>query len=570
MRALLVTALILASFGILPSRSRAWANAQVTTATARVEVRADGETRVRYELTVHVLGGWLSELEVAGLDRSLVAEGATPPTFSRADGDAIPFRFEVDAAGKVAYRFERSKAPRAGDYVATFEYQTSIAEGGIAAAANERARYEWTFPAWAAGLDAVSLVLRAPAFAQAVLSDDDVASGVNVEVADVDGAVEFTFHRVHLPRSIAWPVSFSLPVASVPLELRPQPVAVVRQAVVATSRDGRPQPTTRWVALAFVVVGIAKRWTFAVAARARGASTRPLVPIQNTWVVSVCIVGLGAAAAQVWARLPEAAFGLLSGIMLLAIQLPARRLRTSRLGGFHPVTTADLRAARWSKARAVFAPSAWTDATRPVGFLSMVAVIGVLAWAHAREPVDSVDAVFGVKHALGLLALVFVASGESMIHMSTEARLASLARLARSLRVPAAHGDVFAFRLVLHRDTHDVAQDARLRLVSEHRAPGLVRLDVALVEHATLGGYVARPIILAVVRQGSEAERILAEVMPGQPVRSAPGGRRARMLPYHPRTFLALERLALPMSVPRIPHAQRPRVHFAAPVEAVA
>lgn len=542
----------------VPSTASAWANAQVGSVHANVDVASSGDVVVRMELTVRVLGGWLTELELAGLDRGLVLDDATPPTFVRETGEPVPFRTVVDAGGRVVLQFDRDDAPRSGTYTSTLAYRASIAEGGIFPVGDDSVRYVWTFPAWAAGLDSVQVDLRAPMGAEIDRSDEEAMAGVAVTPGEDATGVAFALHRVHLPRSIAWPVAFTLPSSAVPAALRPAPAPVVRRASVATSRDGKPQPTMRWVVAAFVLVALTKRFTFARAARARGCVPVPLLPIRSELFAAVLVVALGAAAAFVWSRSPELAFAALVAIVALVAQRPASRVGSARLGSFRVAARPELRAARWDAFLETFSPATWFDATRFVGVVTMLASIAGLAVLHAEEPADSVDAVFSVAHALGLLGILFVVGSTRMLPLTTAGRLLELTRVARSLRVPEAHGREFAYRLVVHRDVHDVAQDARLRLVSEHRAAGLVRLDVALIERATLGGYVANAVVLVVVRQGSEAERILARALPVQSVRAAPGGRRARILPLREATFNTLERLAEPPVVAHVPLATRP------------
>lgn len=532
---------------LAPREARAWANAQVTSAHAEADVSAEGGVRARFELQVRVLGGWLSELEIAGLDHDLVLDETTPPTFARATGEAIPFELISDASGRVSFRFRQGNAPRVGDYVASFGYGASIAQGGIRAAEEDAGRvaYAWTFPAWDTGLDAVEVVLRAPAGAAVQAGDEDALTGVTLQTSEEAGRPRFAMRRLHLPRSIPWTVSFTLPRDQVPAELRPPSTPRAVRAVVATSRDGRPQPSTRLVCAAFVLVALVKRVTFGRRARARGSVPRPWVPFASDVVVAPLIVALGAGAAFAWPRSPETAFVALVAVVALVVQRPARRVATARIGSFRVASEADVRSARWACFVDSVSLASLFDATRWAGMLVGLATLAGLWFLHMKEPADSADAVFSVHHALVLLGLLFLVGGASMVPRSVEERLLALEAVARSLRLPSDAGRRFGFRLALHRDAHDVAQDARLRLSSEHRAPGLVRIDIALVERATLGGYVLATVLLAVVRQGSPAERILMRALPSQGVKVAPGGRRARVLPLRPSTWAVLDKLAV-------------------------
>lgn len=529
------------------SKAFAWTNAQVGSARGTVRVDPDGRLGVSLQLDVRVMGGWLGELEIAGLDRPLAIDESVPPTFTRADGTAVPFRFVSDAGGRVVFQFESGRGPRVGDYVASFAYTSALDAAAVSALDAERVRYTWTFPAWAAGLDAVDLVLEVPAGASPVdVAEDGFEESARVEsVAD---RTRLTFHRTYLPRGVEWPLGFSLPREAVPAAMRPPAPAAPRVATAATSRDGRPQPLIPIVAGLLTVVAIAKRFAFARAARQAGCLERPLVPLRPL-VAVLLMIALGSLAAWAWRRWSEVALAALVAVVALATQRLAKRTATPRLGGFRPATRADATRARWGRFVESVSPLAWLDASRLVGLLTYVGVVAIVVRFHLREPADSVDAVFSIPHALFLLFLLFLVGGCARIPSGVDARLGLLEGVARSMVIPPELGTSFALSLALHRDTHDVPQDARLRFVTESRAPGLVRLDVAVIERPTLGGYVAAPAVLVVVRQGSEAERILVRASGASSIRTAPGGRRARILPLSRSTFALLARLTEPVGV---------------------
>lgn len=103
-----------------------------------------------------------------------------------------------------------------------------------------------------------------------------------------------------------------------------------------------------------------------------------------------------------------------------------------------------------------------------------------------------------------------------------------------------------AIALAVHCDAHGDLQDARIRLVTPHRLPGLVRLDVVLVDRLSLGGYTRVPSWLAVVRSGTEADRALQATATAMRTQKAPGGRRARLLDFDRRAHDVLGRLTAP------------------------
>jgi len=555
MRRLLAIVFLFVS-ALAPSRAHAWVHAQVSSAKASVRAGGDGALRVAVELDVHVMGGYLRELEVAGLDRPMALEASSPASFARASGEPIPFELVVDDSGRVVFRFDERHAPRVGDYVATFAYGSVLGEGAIGAIDGDRVRYAWTFPAWAAGLDSVDIELFAPTGAVAAAIEESGLDG-SPRIESVGGETILRFHRSYLPRGVSWPVAFALPRERVPAAIRPPAPSAPRVASIATSRDGRPQPLTRVVVAVFVIVAVIKRVSFARLAKRSEATPKPLVPVPLVAAVAL-IVGFGVLAQHAWRSIPEVTLGALVSIVALVAQRTARRSSTSRLGAFRPATSADRRRATWERFVMALGPSSWFDATRVVGFIAFAAVAIVLLRLHLREAADSVDALFSIPHAILLLFVLFLVGSARLVPMRVSARLLELESVARSIRIP--DELPLGIRLSMHRDANDVAQDVRLRFVSEHRLPGLVRLDVALVERETLGGYTARPVVLVVVRQGSEAERALVRYAGATSIRTAPGGRRARVLPLARATYTLIERLtAAPEAKPEV-RVQEPSV----------
>lgn len=545
--ALLVAAIVGMSF---PSRAHAWAHAQVSTATADVALRPDGAIRVHLTLRVRVLGGWLTELEVAGLDPGLRDAADSPPTFTTATLEPVEFDAVAESGGRYVFRFPRGRSPRVGEYVADVTYDAVLEPTGADA---ELARFRWTFPGWAAGLDDVRLRFSLPGAAHL---EGDRETGVQVEERTEGERRLVELHRMHLPRSTPWSATFALPRSLVPAAILPPAAAQVAAIGTVTSHDGRPQPAMRYLSVALVLIALVKRVGFDRRARARRAHARPLLPMPAPLAV-LLLLALGVAADQTWTRHPELAFVALASVVLMAVQRVATRPTAARLGAFHAATRDERRSARFSAFLEAFAPDALVDATRPLGLLCVGGLTVVLARLHAFGPVDSVDAVFTVPHALVLLFVLGFFGGHGMLPMSVDRKLVRLEAVAKALRIPAGHGEGFAFNFAVHRDAKGNAQDARLRFFMTHRAKGLVRLDVTIVERPTLGGYVARPVVLCVVRQGSDAERILAMSLDEAQVRTAPGGRRARILPLGPATFAIVDRLAVEAPTVAV-HGPRP------------
>src|SRR5690606_19756085 len=119
--------------------------------------------------------------------------------------------------GRIFLSFPRREAPRRGHYHAELRYRASIA-GRTRPTDEGRVRFDWTLPGWRSGLDGVSIQVRAPR--GAVLAAPDDLLGVEARSHDEGDQTVLTFHRAHLPRTIAWSVAFELPEASVAEALR--------------------------------------------------------------------------------------------------------------------------------------------------------------------------------------------------------------------------------------------------------------------------------------------------------------------------------------------------------------
>lgn len=532
-RALLVPLALSASWAAAPAR--AWTEAQVQSAHAHVEVSPSGTLEARLQLAVHVHGGWLEGLDIAGLDPELTLLPGEDIVLLESGGQR--FRPTVDAAqpGTIALSFRRRDAPRRGDYALAVAYRAELAESAVQAIDGERTRYEWILPGWRSGLDDVRVELIAPAGAE---PDEEARVGDSMVTREVDtlpdGRVRLRYVRAHLPRTVPFRVAFTLPNAAVPPSRRAPAVGLPLEPTAwATVRERALDPTFALLSAFFACVALAKLLLHRRTARGLGLLPVGLVPLPP-FARAAAVVFFAALAPFLYVLRTDLGVLCLLPVVLLVLERAPRVGRAPGLGAYAPVGP---RERLWAAARARierFGPARWLDASTLPGLGSLLgmvlALVAVDRFVVADAPRYVPPGYATVLHALVPLAALMLTNTRAQLPSSVAERVCALVALAR--RFPAQLGNVpAALQLVLHRDAAGHGQDARLRLVTEHRARGLVRLDVAIADCRRMGRYVREPVLLVVTREDSDAELRLASALPAVPFRSAPGGRRARTLP---------------------------------------
>lgn len=509
-------------------KAHAWTEARVTTAAATLTVDGAGAADVDLELGVSIDAGWLEGLEIAGLDPDLVLDPAFSVLFVSEEGERFTPEMRPLGDGRVLLAFARRDAPRRGRYRTRLRYHTELGGRSTTPTGQGTVRFEWTLPGWQSGLDGVSIQIVAPPGATLPPEETSAQSTIRSDVRTSADGTLLTLRRAHLPRTLPWVVAFEVPEAAVAPALRgPRAHAALPppQAAPKPHEPDLPRSTELLVAL-FALAGIGKRLAYERALRLRGAAPRPLVPIGSA---AHALVVLAAAASAVWlGRRGLELFPLpLFGILLLSLQRPVGQATAPRLGGFRPVRREHLTRARRARVVDQLAPLRWLDASHPLGLvITALCVAALLATSNSGEGQLS----FTPVHGAALFFALMLTTPASRLPSTPELRLAALVRLAERLRVPLAKGaPAMALRLLVHEDSEGRAQDARLRVCTERRPDGLLRLDIIRLDRDGLGGHRGGHALLVVTRAGTAAERLLAGALPRLPVQRAPAGRRARI-----------------------------------------
>jgi hypothetical protein len=522
-----------------PGEARAWTEAEVRTVAAHVSIRPDGGAHVALELTVRVRRGWLEGLEVTGLDPHLVPDPARPPRWRPVidpDGDAPP---EADAepadlepdlhvrGGGVQFRFPRRRAPRRGTYRATFDYFTTVQHRRVGA---DQVRLTWTLPAWRAGLDDVRVTLDAPPGARSADADQDTPSNISVTHAEQGGQSRITFHRAHLPRTLAWPLAIDVPIDAVDASLLPEPDGGPAPSSPAPpGDDGSQTPTWPWpAALLLGLLAIGKIHGHRREGASRGLRSRGLVPLP-WWARAMACAAAAVGGTLLYGMSPSLGLPLLATIPVLTWARVPVALPPARLGAYRPLHPTDRRWAAGRRRRAWAAPLALMDLGSPAGLgLLAAAAVG----AGAATVAWTSPAPWAWLHGLAVLIPLGLAASPRTLPLRPEARLHLLERLARHLRGdPSGHAP-YALRPWIHEDAAGAWQDVRLRVEVPRPAAGLVHLDLAVGYQPERGELRPEPVLLAVAHQRSAADAQL-EAAPVRPSArlDTPGRRVVRVLP---------------------------------------
>jgi hypothetical protein len=504
---------------VAPRLASAWTDARVRRVSAHVEIAPDASTIVTLVSELHVAGGWLQSFELDGLDPALELLPDRPPSFEDATtGVALAPAVEHAGDGRIVFTFRRRHAPRRGNYVATVCYR---GRASVEPQPDGALRVTWTLPSWRYGLDDVSITIDAPA--GAVPERDEIDDGA-VRMTRIDlseGGERFVLRRAHLPRMREWPVALRIPAERMDPALRERRAAIAPPAPPSPSAASAPAPAHPFgplaIALLLAACAIGRIATIAHAEREARLHPTALVPL-GAGVRAATALALAVGAGLIGARGGSAFFlAGLGGIALLALHRPADAPRAPRFGSFRPASADDIAAARRALRLSRLAP---LDASTPPGaaLLALIAAAPVVAWVHGALPVPLPVATL----AAALAGAILIAGHVKTRPAAPLADLARLLELAARARADLDDDRRWMLRPVLHVDVRGRAQEARLRIVLSSTPQGLVRLDVVHARRRERTRWSARPVLLAVTREGSPADHALEQRFPGAQIAVAP------------------------------------------------
>src|SRR5699024_7032484 len=128
-------------------------------------------------------------------------------------------------------------------------------------------------------------------------------------------------------------------------------------------------------------------------------------------------------------------------------------------------------------------PIRLVDPLSPLGALfALVAIAGVVYLElSSGQPIRKLSS-FTPYHALFLFAALALSFGRGRLPRLPEERLLDLKREAGRLFLPFDSPHPLALALAVHQDAEGKLQDARLRVYTQERPSGLLRLDIATAD----------------------------------------------------------------------------------------
>ncbi|MCG8554274.1 MAG: hypothetical protein MJD61_03150 [Proteobacteria bacterium] len=450
--------------------ARAWTRAYITSAKSHVQLLSPARVRVVLVLTLQVRGGWLTHLDIAGLDRSLLLDPLKPPWIEGAKGDKYRPLARLMRDGTLRLSFpNKRQAPWRGRYHVVVMYTSAIA-GSVA---GDHTRYEWTLPAWRGGLTDVRISVAAPAgsYAERYPEGHD-----QVSRRELPSLTLLSWRKVHLPRTLPWTVRFAVPSGG----------AVTGQV----DQAGRPPPVALevkapawWVSGLIALLTLLKLHTVRVVVLRRRLRRRPLLQLRSGRVRCFLAVTLAAASPAAFGFAPWAGVALLALCVALGLDRSFVRLPEAATASWRPLEAGDrnrVRAGRWLD---VLGGAAWFDATTPLGAALLLLAMALTATLHASGHREAQWAAL----SWALATPLWLSATRKQLPPALADRVALLDRYAHSL--PGQPRSAVEVSLEVLASELWRLGDARLALRMTPQAAAEARLHLCIQEHWRGGSY---------------------------------------------------------------------------------
>jgi hypothetical protein len=499
---------------------------RVESSTTTLELDAEGAAIVRHELALVVRGQRLASFSLRGVDADAEPlPGATLTRLVEGRAAGAPEPLLVQArGGTLEVAVPSARAARGTRFLLSLAYRTRLRDAMVERLPDGvRAELGWLGPRFDDGVDAVTLIVRAPAgrIPPELASEDEpgpqygIVSSTLRRSRDVD---ELELVRAHVARdeAIRWTVQLdrsvlgdqppalagaATPRASAPAAIGAPPATKARQAAAQRLEHGLAWSLALGVAYALMLW--LKTRAVAAASSARRATPRPWVAGSPALRAVLAGGAVSGACGAVFADLPTWTFAatLVLAMALAAHHPPAQDPSLLGLGEWQARGPEVL-----ARAPSPPLPGAWLDAGRARGFVLLAAALGGIGALAARA--------FAVSPYVGACILL---SGTVLLPIFCTGRAAELpldkldeARrfLGEVARRSSDLGPLVATPIARVTASGEL-DDLRLSLAPARAVPGLRGLELGLELGERLGGFSARPIVIVRAAEGSECQRAL-------------------------------------------------------------
>ncbi len=509
-RLLLASTLLWLTTSALPAPVQAWTDARVTGLSAQVDVRKP-ETRIELSVQVRVAAGFLSRFELLGLDSGFALAPDAPPVFEAATGERYTPAVTTPEPTTVVLRFEnKHTAPRRGDYTLHVSYLTPMPLRAADKLDARTLRVRVGLPSWDVGLSNVRVVVLSPHGSRPAADGGDALG--EAQVQDLDQATtQIELTRPQLMRGQIFEAVLDAPASAYPSA--PSATAGTAQLHPPTrSTEGRPAWLLTLLFTSLGLVALAKRKLVRVDAAKADLHVIPLFGVPGG--VTRTVVVLAAAAASGFLFESASLLSTLLAVVSITFALDRgfRRGEAPDDRVFRDVTRADF-GFRTRELSRLTGPAAWLDATTPIGATLLALVHGawlvlVATGGASRDP-QLVDL---AVCAACLVSVLFVTATRASQPDSCQRALGRLADLQQQLR--SLRGLPATLQLVVHETPDGRIVSPRLRILPGRVPAGMGKLEITLAEDSFRGRPTRAFAWLAVSREGSPADALLAYALP--------------------------------------------------------
>ncbi len=515
-----VAALVFASL-LSCAKAHAWTDAKVQGVHTRIELSDNSVADVAMRIKIRVRGGWLSRFEITGLDDDLTLATTRPAVLISEEGPRYIPEINQRETGELVLKFtDRKRVPRRGTYTCELRYTTaSIARDLVTARNNKRYAY-WSLPPWHVGIENVQIEITAPLGSRPIVLTEDESLVEQRGYRDSENQTVLHWRRVHLPRTVAWKVGFTLPKKTV-VATEPAKPSFPTSSDATTRRSTAASGS--WVAVLLSVFALLKRFLVTQRCRKKRVEPIPLVALTSAHLRHSSIILLTLAAFLLFDTYRVTALVLCCLVVVLSIDKNYRRLPIRQKGVWRAVRERDLQVARFAHYKSLFDFAAWFDATAPLGFALLVSNI-ILSFLLYWQG----DGDFAYFWTCGvvLVSPLFLTGTRKNFPLSPETAVNILRDFVTHASMNRLSGSDIDCRLLLYITPTGEWEEARLRFRSNIFTDGLKQLDLVIADFSAFHAIDSDVALLSVAATGSPADRILGSRLKNAATYSASGGDR--------------------------------------------